>query len=167
MSNITIRHAEFSDIDAIRAIFNSHAVCADTLQIPYPVLENWQERLGERQPGTMNLVAEREGEVIGHMGLEAYQKPRRKHVGTFGIAVAGQRQGQGVGSQLLQAAIDLADNWLNLSRLELEVYTDNQAAIALYQKYGFVIEGTAIDHAFRNGKLVNSHYMARIRHRAV
>ena len=38
-------------------------------------------------------------------------------------------QGKGIGTQLMQAAVDLADKWLNLSRLELGVYPDNEPAI--------------------------------------
>ena len=53
----------------------------------------------------------------------------------------------------MQAALDLADNWLNLTRLELEVYTDNEAAIQLYKKFGFTIEGTLAQYAFRMGNL--------------
>lgn len=42
----------------------------------------------------------------------------------------------------MEAAVDLADKWLNLTRFELEVYTDNASAIRLYKKFGFTIEGT-------------------------
>jgi putative acetyltransferase len=63
----------------------------------------------------------------------------------------------------MQAAVDLAENWLNLSRIELEVYTDNAAGLALYQKFGFEIEGTLRDYAFRDGQYVDSYLMARIR----
>ena len=49
-------------------------------------------------------------------------------------------QRKGVGTALMQAAVDLADKWLNLERLELEVYTDNVPAIRLYEKFGFTIE---------------------------
>jgi L-phenylalanine/L-methionine N-acetyltransferase len=42
----------------------------------------------------------------------------------------------------MQATVDLADKWLNLTRLELEVYTDNEPAIRLYKKFGFAVEGT-------------------------
>lgn len=59
--------------------------------------------------------------------------------------------------------IDLADNWLNLYRLEMTVYTDNDKAIKLYQKFGFNIEGEAVNFAFRNGQFVNAYYMARIK----
>lgn len=63
----------------------------------------------------------------------------------------------------MQAAIELADNWLNLTRLELEVYTDNEPAIRLYKHLGFVIEGTLRCFAFRGRHYVDSYLMARLR----
>jgi putative acetyltransferase len=52
--------------------------------------------------------------------------------------------GQGVGTALIEAAIDLADNWRNLTRLELRVFTDNAPAIHLYEKVSFETEGRFI-----------------------
>lgn len=52
------------------------------------------------------------------------------------MAVRDDWQGKGVGSELMEAALDLAENWLNLTRVELSVYTDNEAGIALYKKFG-------------------------------
>ena len=64
---------------------------------------------------------------------------------------------------MMEAVIEMADNWLSLSRLELNVYTDNDAAIHLYEKQGFEIEGTLRNYAFRDGRYVDSYAMARIR----
>jgi putative acetyltransferase len=61
----------------------------------------------------------------------------------------------------MEAALDLADNWLNLTRIELSVYTDNQIGIALYEKFGFEIEGTHRRYASRSGEYVDAHSMAR------
>jgi putative acetyltransferase len=61
------------------------------------------------------------------------------------------------------ATLDLADKWLNLTRLELQVYTDNEAGIRLYQRMGFVIEGTLKRFAFRDGQYVDAMQMARVR----
>lgn len=72
-------------------------------------------------------------------------------------------QGRGVGSALMAAMISLADNWLNLRRIDLSVYVDNAPAIHLYEKFGFLIEGTARDFAFRNGVYIDAHMMARLR----
>ncbi len=57
----------------------------------------------------------------------------------------------------------VADDWLNLKRIELTVYTDNAPAIALYKRNGFEIEGTHRDFAFRGGSFVDAHAMARIK----
>lgn len=124
----------------------------------------WRQRLAEPPEGLHSLVACVDGEVIGQLGLHTFpSRPRRRHVGQIGMAVRDDWQGKGVGTALLQAAIDLADKWLNLSRLELEVYTDNEPAVKLYQKFGFKIEGTAVQHAFRAGQFVDSYLMARLR----
>ncbi|MBL8192483.1 MAG: GNAT family N-acetyltransferase, partial [Blastocatellia bacterium] len=56
-----------------------------------------------------------------------------------------------------------ADKWLNLLRLELEVYCDNDAAIALYKKFGFEIEGRLVKFSFREGEYVDAFFMARLR----
>ncbi len=71
--------------------------------------------------------------------------------------------GKGIGSALMQALVDLADKWLNLYRLELDVYTDNEPAIKLYKKFDFHIEGTRVGEAFRDGKFVDTYAMARLR----
>jgi putative acetyltransferase len=79
------------------------------------------------------------------------------------MAVRDDWQGKGVGTALIEAALDLADNWLNLTRIELGVYTDNAAAFALYKKFGFEIEGTHRRFAFRGGRYVDAYSMARLR----
>jgi L-phenylalanine/L-methionine N-acetyltransferase len=79
------------------------------------------------------------------------------------MAVHDDFQGRGVGSALMAAMLDLADNWLNLRRIELEVYADNAPAVRLYEKFGFAIEGTLRDFAFRDGEYVDAYLMARVR----
>ncbi len=63
----------------------------------------------------------------------------------------------------MRAALDLAQNWLGLTRIELKVYTDNPAGIALYKKCGFEIEGTHRRYAFRDGGYVDAYSMARLK----
>ncbi|MNJ79511.1 putative acetyltransferase YhhY [compost metagenome] len=63
----------------------------------------------------------------------------------------------------MKAMIDLCDKWADIERIELTVFTDNQAAIALYRKFGFEIEGTSRAYAVRDGVLVDSYHMARFR----
>lgn len=50
---------------------------------------------------------------------------------------------------------------MGFTRLEITVYTDNAPAVALYRKFGFVVEGTARGYALRDGRLVDAFMMAR------
>lgn len=103
-------------------------------------------------------------EIVGQLGLQTFpNRPRRKHAGAVGMAVHDEWQGRGAGTALLSAAIDLADNWLGLTRLELDVFTDNGRAIALYEKFGFSVEGTLRRFAFRGGAYVDAYLMARLK----
>lgn len=161
--DIQIRHAEPQDYEAIQEIYQCPKAFAGTLQLPFPSKEMWRRRLAEPSEGVYNLVAVVAGKVVGQLGLHTSPRPRRRHVASFGIGVHDDFQGKGVGRALLKACVELADNWLNITRLELEVYTDNQAAIHLYESFGFEHEGTKRQDAFRNGQYVDSYIMARLR----
>jgi putative acetyltransferase len=159
---IQIRRVEPNDYEALREVFAGPRVIWGTLQLPFPSVEMWRKRLAERGDDVVGLVACADCEVIGQLDLFTFPNaPRRKHAGRLGMVVRDDWQGKGAGSALLQAAITLADRWLNLSRLELEVFTDNPA-VGLYEKFGFRVEGTLKRYAFRDGKYVDAYTMARL-----
>lgn len=161
---ISIRRAEPGDYEAVWRIFTGPGVVWGTLQLPFPSAEFWRKRLTEPPEGVYWLAACVDQEVVGHLGLHTFPNhPRRRHVGQIGMAVRDDWQSHGVGTALLQAAIDMADKWLNLRRLELEVYTDNVPALRLYKKFGFALEGTLVQAAFRDGRYVDVYAMARLR----
>ena len=162
--DVTVRRTEPGDGEALQRIFSGPQVIAGTLQLPLPSAEMWRQRLSEQEKGTFSLVACVEDEVVGEISLHTSPtRWRMRHVGSIGMAVRDDRQGKGVGTTLMRAALDLADNWLNLTRLELHVYVDNAPAIALYKKFGFEIEGTHRRFAFRDGEYVDGYSMARLR----
>lgn len=160
---VIVRHVESRDIEAITNLYAGKNAYSGTLQLPFPSQAMWEKRLSDIPDNVYSLLAEKGDVVVGQAGMEVITRPRRKHVAHFGMAVHDDYQGLGVGSKLLSAIVDLADNWLNVNRIELTVYTDNQAAIALYEKYDFGIEGEARNYAFRNGEYVNAYHMARIK----
>ncbi len=159
---IKIRHCEKTDVAAVKAIYQQPSCYSGTLQLPFPSVEMWSNRFDNPPENYYNLLAEINDEVVGQIGLIVCSSPRRKHVANIGMAVSESYQGQGVGSKLLNEALNLANNWLAVHRVELEVYTDNKAAITLYKKHGFEIEGTAKAYAFRDGQYVDSHLMAKV-----
>ena len=164
IENLKIRRAEPDDYLAVYEMFTSREVFENTMQLPYPSREYWRKRIGEGQDAVFSLVAVVNDRVVGMLTIETFpNRPRRRHVGRIGISVHAEFHGKGVGTALMAAAVDVADNWINLTRLELEVYADNEAAIHLYERFGFSYEGTLRQHAFRNGEYVDSNMMARLR----
>lgn len=161
--DIVIRRAEPSDAQAIRALYQGENAYRNTLQLPHPSLAMWEQRLSQIPDNVYAYVAEINGEIVGNLGFEVCTSPRRRHVGAFGMGVKDEMQGKGVGSALLDCVIDLADNWLNLTRIEISAYVDNASAMALYKKFGFDIEGRATAFAFKNGQYVDVYQMARVR----
>lgn len=79
------------------------------------------------------------------------------------MAVHDAYAGRGAGAALIAAAVEQADRWLNLRRLELTVWTDNTRAIALYERFGFEREGLMRDYAWRDGAYADAISMARLR----
>lgn len=161
---ITIRRTEPSDYEAMQKIFAGPKVIWGTLQLPFPSVEMWRKRLEEAPGDVFGLVACVDSVLVGQLSIHTSpNRPRRRHAGQIGMCVRDDFQGQGVGTALMQAATDVADNWLNLLRLELEVFTDNEPAVRLYKKCGFVIEGTLMRYAYRGGQYVDVYAMARFK----
>ncbi|MGE8485129.1 MAG: GNAT family N-acetyltransferase [Pseudomonas sp.] len=162
-SVITLERFNESHIEGVTALYNDPAVARQVLQMPFQSTEVWRQRLMADNERAVKLVALHQGTVIGNIGLEQFSRVRRSHASSFGMGVAVAWQGKGVGSKLLAAALDVADNWMNLQRVELSVYADNEAAIGLYRKFGFETEGLFRDYAVRDGRLVDTLSMARLR----
>jgi putative acetyltransferase len=160
--DILIRALEPGDLPDLTEAWNQPRAYAGTLQLPYTSLDSRQKRSANAPATLTRLVAVIDGKVIGCIGLERFQN-RRSHVGQFGLAVHDAYAGRGAGTALLAAMIDLADNWLNLKRLELSVYADNAGAIALYERFGFEREGLNRAYSWRDGVYADSLAMARVR----
>ncbi|RXJ68700.1 GNAT family N-acetyltransferase [Veronia nyctiphanis] len=159
---ITIRHAVSDDLAAIHEIYACPSAQAFTTQLPFPKLATWEKRINQDSSDSYFLVAESEGIVVGHATLWLQSSPRRRHVASIGMAVHDEHSGKGIGSSPMEAVITLADKWLNIRRIELEVFSDNISAITLYRKFGFEVEGEAKDFAFKDGQFVSALYMSRI-----
>ena len=133
-----------------------------TLRLPFVSREETRTWMEKPPEGHIGIVAVLDRQVVGSADVTQY-KGRRSHAGGIGLCVHDDFHRRGIGSGLLATLIDVADNWLNLRRLELTGYVDNEAAVRLYKKFGFVIEGTRRADAFRDGIFVDSYAMARLR----
>jgi putative acetyltransferase len=88
---------------------------------------------------------------------------RRRHAGHVFLYVDREHQRRGIGTALLRALLDLADSWLLLRRVELTVLVENEHARRLYERLGFVVEGTLKQNIISQGELKDEYAMARLR----
>lgn len=161
MSTVKIRAARPEDANALAEIYSFEEVVAYTTQLPFRDARFWQDFYKLRDPEGVELVAEREGTVVGHLGMMLNRAPRRKHVATFGICVHPDAQGSGVGRALMSEMLNMADNWLNILRLELSVASTNDKAIRLYEKLGFTQERVSRFDLFTRGRYADTMHMVR------
>lgn len=163
---VVIRRMESRDAAAMARMMADPGVYTGLMQMPFPSEAQWAARLAPPEPdgsAGLRLVAELGGEVVGSLGLHPVEgRVRRRHAATLGISVATAAQGRGIGKALMQAALDYADRWAQILRIELQVYPDNLRAIALYERFGFVHEGRHRAYALRDGVYVDSLSMARL-----
>jgi putative acetyltransferase len=160
---ITIRHINAEeDVEAVHEIFSSPSVIHGTMRLPFAALDYTRQRLAPSE-GAIRLVALIEEEIAGFAELITYPHvPRHRHVGELNmICVHEDMQGKGIGRVLMEAIVDLADQWLQLTKLSLIVWEGNDNAIRLYEQFGFVIEGTMTDYVFREGDYIHAHMMGR------
>ncbi|HAH61504.1 MAG TPA: GNAT family N-acetyltransferase [Treponema sp.] len=86
-------------------------------------------------------AAKENGKILGICNIDAL--PRRfSHRGELGISVIRDYWNKGIGSALMEKALEAAKNSLRLEIITLEVKSDNYAAIHLYEKFGFEKFGT-------------------------
>ncbi|HET9908247.1 MAG TPA: GNAT family N-acetyltransferase [Anaerolineales bacterium] len=161
---VKIRHVQRQDLSAIHGILVSPHVIQGTMRLPYHSLEYVEKRI-EPSDGTIKLVACVENEVIGYGELATHSDaPRHRHVADINIlAVNSNWLGKGIGGAILRSMLDLADNWMQVTRMSLIVWSSNENAISLYKKHGFELEGTLRQFVFKEGRYEDALLMARIK----
>lgn len=162
MSDLIIRAARLEDADALNDIANLPGFRHGTLRMPYQSVETIKQRLGNHDPNRHFLVALK-GDVLVGQGALFRRRGRESHSGFIILGIHDNFRRQGLGHALLTALIDIADNWIGLTRLDLTVNVDNEPAIKLYERHGFEHEGRQRAATLRDGKLVDSFMMARLR----
>ena len=151
MAQFTVRPAAAGDARAMAELFA--AVAAERTGIATEPPVDVDERCALcASTAAGSLVAVADGQLAGLLHVEV--SPHG--FGEVGMLVDRGWRGRGVGSALVQAAIDWARRQ-GLHKLCLEVFAHNTAAIGLYRKSGFVEEGLrSAQYRRANGELWDS-----------
>jgi RimJ/RimL family protein N-acetyltransferase len=113
-----------------------------------------------RYPHAAVFVAEAEdGSIVGRLSISRDQHPASRHVADVGLMVSRAYRRRGVGRALLAASADWARAH-EVRKLELHVFPYNEAAIALYEQFGFEREGYRKGHYRRGDEFVDAILMA-------
>jgi putative acetyltransferase len=165
---LTIRGLRADDWMALLPLFAGEIGLHDALEVPYASEEAFRERLTNPPAGTHTLIAElmlpsgRE-RVIGLAWLRAMVVPRRRHTAALQIVVHADYRAGEIEEAMLRAALDLADHWLALRRVEVVVFAADQARAELLARHGFVHEATMRRYAVRAGQCADGWLLARLR----
>ena len=124
------------------------------------ISERWNAAAASRDE--FLLGAFNESELIGHLmfGKARGNHPWCKHVGYFAMMILKPYWGQGLGQKMLQTMFAFAGS-VDVTRIEASVRVDNSHGVRLYEKSGFLIEGTRRSSFLINGTYYDEHMIAK------
>jgi len=164
---ITIRPVTIDDAAALLALRQQIDVETKFMMLEpgerQTTVEQERERIAAmlQADNKMTWVVEDDGRLVGWLWANGGDYRRNHHTVHIVIGIRESHTGRGIGARLFETC----ETWArdkNLHRLELTVMTHNARGIALYQKMGFEIEGTARHQMRVDGEYVDLHYMSKL-----
>ncbi len=142
---LTIRKAQIEDAPLIAEAEREIAqepgyFCSQPSELTDENVANTISALLKDKTGVY-LVAECEGQLVGHAFLEPFHLQSLRHIADLNIAVHLGWQNKGIGTKLLEQIIEWAKNSSVIEKIQLNVRASNSSAIYLYKKFGFQEEG--------------------------
>ena len=166
--SLLIREAEVEDAGALISHVNRVGGESD-----YLTLGPGEFELAEREEADflrkcrdlenqVYILALTEGQIVGALNFSAGHRPRTRHSGELGMSVRKAYWGLGVGSTLLEALLEWARQTRIIKKINLRVRADNHRAILLYERKGFVKEGTIRKELFLDGTYYDVDWMGLV-----
>ena len=139
---ISLRHTTLADAEGVCACVGAVASERRWLaSVRAFSLEETRSFLADLlRNGGVQIIAVSASTVVGWCDITPVPHEGMTHVGRLGIGLLPAYRRQGLGARLLNQTVRSAFD-KGLSRIELEVFASNLAAIHLYERTGFVTEG--------------------------
>jgi len=143
---VVLRSLRFDDKELLLSMFANMSKNALLWSSP-PYDEQKIDRWMSGSKTGLSLVALSEDRLVGITAVYQFPRPRLKGVGGMMIYIHQDFHGVGLGTEMTDCLLTLARD-KGLHRIGLEVVEDNEAAVRLYKKLGFEIEGVMKDAYF-------------------
>jgi RimJ/RimL family protein N-acetyltransferase len=157
---VTVRRATARDVEQIAA--NTQSVADEGRYIwTEKVTEEWKEFLRKKlikDRGCLVVVAEvgrgRGRKVVGDLTMTRYGQTIRKsqHVRVLAMLIVEGYREMGIGSRMMDYALKWARGQPGVEKVVLGVFSNNERALRLYEKFGFEVEGVRRKHYYIDGK---------------
>jgi RimJ/RimL family protein N-acetyltransferase len=165
MNGATVRPATEADAAALIAL--RHKLFAETSFMLWEANEFMQtaEQESQRiarlnaQPNSLVLLAEQGTQVVGLLTAVGGERNRLRHSAGLALGVARSHWGQGIATAMVREAVAWSAR-VGLKRVELTVHTTNLAAVTVYLRCGFQVEGVRRSSLFVDGMYVDEYLMA-------
>ena len=159
---LEIRPVSLNDAEKISQIRRKNEVREGILALTSERTETTAQFISSIAEDDRAYVALENGEITGLVVLVHNRTYKRTHSGVISIMVDTEFQNIGIGTALMRKVVNAADRELKLHRLELLVLSDNKHAIRLYEKFGFIKEGTRKHAAVKDGAFIDEDFFARV-----
>ena len=169
MSDIIIREAQPEDaaqlIVFLQRLFSEPHIDVLTSPEEFKLTVEEEQAIIKGYAASENsvfFVSEVDAHIIGILNCDGGKRKAIRHTATLGVSVRKEWRNKGVGSKLMAHTIEWAKSTKIIKRIELTVFARNVAAIHVYEKYGFVVEGRRQRSIYRDGEYLDDVMMALI-----
>lgn len=163
---VIVEEAQLSDAKALVDLLSQVSQETDFVVAETILSQEDMEIFLERHLESVNeicLVVRVGKELAGVLNVSSTSSPQTNHIGDIFIAVQEKYWGYGLGSLLMEVALDWACDTPVIRRLELTVQDRNSRAVHLYEKFGFKIEATKERGAkTKDGEFLDVYLMSRL-----
>ncbi|WP_188431839.1 GNAT family N-acetyltransferase [Kroppenstedtia guangzhouensis] len=161
---VVIRQARGEDAPELRkrlARVVREKVYLDEAPDSLPDSREQEEEIEQIQDsGGLYAVVKVDGIIAGTARLRRGSRGISDHTAAFRTWIIPGYRGMGLGKKLMEYTIDWA-KVNGIEKINLDVWSNNDRAIRLYQKYGFRLEGRRRRQAILNGEYVDEIFMSR------
>lgn len=158
---VKIREANEEDTEEIENIINSVA-SEKSYVVPERSRRDWDEAIREikSRKGSI-IVAQVDAEMVGVAHLVRGKFEKNRHVGFLGISILKRFRKKGIGTAMMKHMMSWAGKQKGLEKISLTAFSTNKAAIDLYRKFGFMIEGISKRQYKIEGRYVDEVVMGK------